>query len=221
MDTFVKIVVCVLIGYVVGGINTAYILGKLKGFDIRTKGTGNPGASNVVIVMGRGAGIFCAIFDIVKAALAVRLCGWLFDDFAYATIIAGTFCILGHIFPVLLKFRGGKGLAALAGAALAIDYKLFLALLLLELVIVVIADFICLVPTTGSVLFTVIIGIRHGLLFSLIFLPVTIVILIRHRENFKNIINGVEYRIRLLWKREQEMQRVQANREKLEAKRKK
>lgn len=215
MENVFKIAACIIIGYFVGGMNTAYFLGRLKGFDIRTKGTGNPGASNVVIVMGKGAGIFCAIFDIIKAASAVLICGWFFPDIEYAKIITGTSVVLGHIFPVLLKFRGGKGLAALAGVALAFDYKLFLILLLAELVLIIIVDYICLIPTTGSVLFTIIIGIQHGWLYSLIFLPVTVVILFRHIENFRNIINGVEYRIRLLWKREQELQRVEKNREKL------
>lgn len=220
MEIVWKIVACVLIGYLIGGVNPSFILAKIKGFDIRTKGTGNPGASNAVIVMGKVAGIGCAVFDILKAVLAVRLCNMLFAAFPYAMIISGTCCVLGHIFPVYLKFKGGKGLAAMAGAVLAFDWKLFLILLAIELVLVIIVDFICLIPTTGSVMFTVIVGIQHGFLFSLIFLPVTIIVLIKHLENFRNIRYGIEYRIRFLWKREEELQRVQANKDKLTDKQK-
>lgn len=215
MELIGKILACILIGYLIGGINASFILGKIKGFDIRTKGTGNPGASNAVIVMGKVAGIGCAAFDILKAVLAVRLCGLIFADFSYAMIIAGTCCVLGHIFPVYLKFKGGKGLAAMAGVVVAIDYRFFLMLLLFELILVLIVDFICLIPTTGSVIFTVYLGIQYGLIFSIIFLPVTIIVIMRHFENFRNIRYGLEYRIRFLWKREEELKRVQDNRDKL------
>lgn len=220
-EIFGKVVACVLIGYFFGGINPAFLLAKLKGFDIRNKGTGNPGASNATIVMGKGAGVFCAVFDLLKAFMAVKLCAFLFQDFAYAAIIAGTACVLGHIFPVYLKFRGGKGLAALGGMAAAFDWKLFLILLLIEIVIILIIDYICLIPTSGSIMFVIIIGIQKGLLFSLIFLPVVIIVCLRHRENFRNIRYGIEYRIRFLWKREAELARVQANRDKLTEEQKK
>lgn len=215
MELILKATACVLIGYFIGTINPSFILAKIKGFDIRTRGTGNPGASNAVIVLGKAAGLSCAAFDILKAFLAVRLCNMLFGDFTYAMIISGTCCVLGHIFPVFLKFKGGKGLAAMAGMVLGFDWKLFLILLAIEFVIVIVADFICLIPTTGSVMFTIAVGIQHGFLFSLIFLPVTIIVLARHFENFKNIRYGIEYRIRFLWKREQELQRVQANKDKM------
>lgn len=220
-DLALKIIVCVLVGYFIGVVNPAFLLAKLKGFDIRTKGTGNAGASNATIVMGKSAGVFCALFDIIKAFAAARICGLIFPEFAYAIILGGTFCVLGHDFPVFMNFRGGKGTAAMAGAALAFDWKLFLILLLLEIVLVLVKDYLCLVPTTGSFLFTVIIGFRYGILFALIFLPVFLVSLVKHLENFRNMKYGIEYRIRFFWKREEEKQRVQANRDKLTEEQKK
>ena len=75
-----KILCCVLIGYAVGIINPSYIISKLHGFDIRKKGSGNAGASNVVIVLGNKIGAICAVFDIAKAAFVVWFCPWLFPD---------------------------------------------------------------------------------------------------------------------------------------------
>ncbi|MCQ2540259.1 MAG: glycerol-3-phosphate acyltransferase [Acetatifactor sp.] len=210
-----KAVICALVAYFIGGINMAFFMAKLKGFDIRSKGTGNPGASNATIVMGKKAGVICALFDIFKAFTAVKLCGALFPDFPHAVIIAGACCVLGHIFPIYLKFKGGKGLAALGGMAMAYDLKWFLILLLIEVVIILIIDYICLIPTSGSIMFMILVGVQKGILFSLIFLPVVLIVCYRHIENFKKIRYGIEYRIRFLWKKEAEQQRVQANQAKL------
>ena len=106
-----------LLGYSLGCINPAYILARIKGFDIHEKGSGNAGASNALITMGKLRGFFCAAFDIAKAALAVLLARLLFpnvDTFA----VSASCAILGHIFPFYLRFRGGKGLACLCGAVL-------------------------------------------------------------------------------------------------------
>ena len=69
-----------LLGYGLGCINPAYVVARLKGFDIREKGSGNAGASNILITLGKARGIFCAAFDIAKAALAVLLTGWIFSS---------------------------------------------------------------------------------------------------------------------------------------------
>lgn len=69
-----QIVLCFLIGYLIGNINPAYILSKLNGFDIRERGSGNAGASNVTMIMGKKAGVFTALFDISKAFIASEIC---------------------------------------------------------------------------------------------------------------------------------------------------
>ena len=66
MNDIIHIMVCIIIGYLIGGINPSYIFAKVKGFDIRSKGSGNAGASNAIITIGKKAGVFCAFFDIFK-----------------------------------------------------------------------------------------------------------------------------------------------------------
>ena len=111
----------ILIGYLFGGINPAYIIGKLKGIDIRKSGTKNPGASNAAIVMGAKTGVLIALFDILKAVTAINLAKFLFPFFSYSLELAGVGCILGHMYPVFMEFHGGKGVACLAGLIIAFD----------------------------------------------------------------------------------------------------
>ena len=146
-----KILLCILFGYLIGGINPSYIIGRLRGFDIRKKGSGNAGASNAVIVMGKAIGIGSAIFDILKATAAYWLALFIFTDLTYAAEIAGVACILGHMFPVYMKFRGGKGLACLGGVLLAMDWRFFLAILATEILLCILVNYICIVPITASI----------------------------------------------------------------------
>ena len=88
------IAICILLGFLVGGINPAYIIGRFKGFDIRKKGSGNAGASNAVIVMGKGIGVFSALFDIAKAVFCVKIAYILFPQLKIAKVLCGSACII-------------------------------------------------------------------------------------------------------------------------------
>ena len=121
-----EFIVCGIMGYLFGNINPAYIISKRRGFDIRSKGSHNAGASNMVIVVGKKAGAITAILDIAKAYLSATFAAILFPSYRIAKEIAALFCILGHIFPVAIKFKGGKGLACIAGdrSGICINYGL-------------------------------------------------------------------------------------------------
>lgn len=97
------------IGYATGMLNPAYVIGLRKGYDIRKKGSGNPGASNTIILEGKKAGLFVMAFDISKAAVAVSLSRRLFPKCDCAGETAGTACVLGHMFPATLGFQGRQG----------------------------------------------------------------------------------------------------------------
>ena len=105
----------VLLGYLLGCSHMAYYIGKLKKLDIRSAGSGNLGASNATVLFGWGSGVLVAVHDIGKAFAAVLLAKWLFPDLEYAGAAAGVACVLGHIFPFYLEFKGGKGLASYYG----------------------------------------------------------------------------------------------------------
>lgn len=206
-----QIIACMLWGYAVGNMNPSYLLGKIKGFDIRSRGSGNAGASNAIITMGKLAGLFCALFDILKAYLTVKISIRVFTLIKLAGIIAGTFCILGHIFPVLMHFQGGKGLAALGGVVLAYDARLFVCLLALEFVIAFVTKYICFVPVSGSMLFLLILLTQVGVWSAISFSPAVVAIINRHMINFKRIRYGIEARFSYLWSKEKEIERIDQN----------
>lgn len=207
-----QIVLCSLLGYLIGNINAAYIISKLRGFDIRERGSGNAGASNVMMVIGKKEGAIAAVFDIIKAFIAASLGAKLFAEIKFARILAGSCCILGHIFPALMHFHGGKGLACLGGVIIQFDPQIFLCMLLAEIIIGFSVDYICVVPISGSVIFTAIYAFLTGdLTGTLILAVVSMVILCKHIENIRRIQNGTEAHISFLWNKDSELERIKKN----------
>ena len=117
----------ILGGYLLGCSNMALYLSKIKKVDIRSGGSGNLGASNAVILMGWGAGVLTAVHDIGKAFLAVFLAKVFFPEMEHIGAVAGVSCVLGHIYPFYLKFRGGKGFASYLGMTIGLNWKIALA----------------------------------------------------------------------------------------------
>ena len=117
-------IICIVIGYVFGLFQTAFIYGKLHGIDIREHGSGNAGTTNTLRVLGTKAGLIVLAGDIIKCILAIVLCSVLFDtshpdEIYLLKLYAAAGAILGHNFPFYLGFKGGKGIAATAGLILA------------------------------------------------------------------------------------------------------
>ena len=204
-----KYVLCILIGYLIGAINPSYIIAKIRGFDIREKGSKNAGASDALILFGKVLGVACALFDIAKATFAIWLCGKLFPELTYSFAVTGVACILGHVFPVYMKFRGGKGLACLGGMILAFDWRVFLIMLAAEIVVAIVTDYICFVPLTASALFPIVYGIMcrdvwGALIIALIF-PL---MLYKHKENLKRIKQKTEMPFSFLWNKEKALEKT-------------
>ncbi len=207
-----QVILCFLIGYLFGNINAAYIISKLQGFDIRDRGSGNAGASNVIITIGKKAGLITAILDITKAAVASTVVVALFPRLRYAHILGGSACIIGHIFPILMKFHGGKGLACLGGMILSYNPEIFLLLLAIEIFLGFGLDYICVVPITGSIIFTGIYAFLTGdAAGTMILASVSLIILYKHIENLHRILIGTEAHISFLWKKDQEIERIKHN----------
>lgn len=210
-----SILLCIIVGYLIGNINPAYIAAKAKGFDIRKEGSGNAGASNAVITMGKGIGAASAVFDIVKAYFAVRIAVFLFPQLKLAAELSGTACIIGHIFPAFMGFKGGKGLASLAGVVLAFSPPLFFVMLLGAIAIAFLTDYICFVAITASIAFPMLYGIMTGCIAGvLIYAVLSIVIPCKHIRNLRRIEEGTEAHISFLWKRDEEIERLKHNQSK-------
>lgn len=211
-----KIIVTMLASYLVGSINPSYIIGRLKGIDIRRQGSGNAGASNATVVLGKWVGIFSGVFDILKATGVMLLFPLIFGDIPYLAECAGVACIVGHIFPVFMKFKGGKGLACFGGLVLAIDPRLFGLILAAEILLLLLVDYICIVPITAVIIIPIVYGVfgadglnwlwraAGGWWGAAIISISSVVMLLRHMQNIKRIIKGKEMRFSYVWMSEED-----------------
>ena len=198
--------------YFIGGINPAYIKSKRHGFDIRNTGTGNAGASNALLSFGKRAGVLIAFIDIFKAFLIVKLSALAFPTVKISKELAGTGCMVGHMFPVQLRFKGGKGLSCLGGVILAFSPKCFLLMLMAETILALIVGYAAVIPITAAVAFPVIYMIFGGcwMGFALYMIAASIME-IKHIENIRRIRAGTEIKVSYLWNKEKELLRIQKN----------
>lgn len=197
------------IGYTLGSINPAYTIGLRNGYDIREKGSGNAGASNILILEGKAAGAFVMAFDISKAVVAVSTSRRLFPKFESAGETAGAAAVLGHMFPASMDFRGGKGLACLGGTILAFGLQDFSFMMFVELSILLAAKYLCFVPMSASVIYPLYRGITTGNWKGAAILgSVAPPIFAKHIENIKRISEGKEFKASFLWKKQEELERT-------------
>ena len=179
--------------YLLGSSSMSFYLSKIKGVDIRKKGSKNLGASNAMILLGWKAGVLVGIHDIGKAVLAVLAAKLMFPELPYIGVIAGVASVLGHIFPFYLKFKGGKGFASFVGMLLALNWRYALILIVVIALVTLLTDYIVCGTVTAVVVSPVYFGIAEkNIIFPLILLIATGVILYKHRENFVRIYKGTE-----------------------------
>ena len=186
----------ILIGYLLGCSSMAWYLGRIKHAGIQANGTGNLGASNVTVLLGWRAGVLTALHDIGKAVLAVLLVRRFFPSLTHGPELAGVACVLGHIFPFWLRFRGGKGFASFWGMTLALNWRLALIIALAAFLITVITDYIVWGTVTTVVSVPLYLGLTGSHLTALILLTATGIMLYKHRENFRRIRSGTELGLR-------------------------
>ena len=187
----------IFLGYLLGCSHMALYLSKAKQVDFRSNGSGNLGASNTTVLLGWKAGVLVAVHDIGKAFLAVVLACFLFPDAERIGAVAGVSCVLGHIFPFYLKFKGGKGFAAYIGMTIALNWKLALIICVAVLVVTLITDYIVAGTMTTVITVPLYLGSTcHDLLLAVILLIATAVIIFKHLENFRKILNGTEIGLR-------------------------
>ena len=188
--------IIILIGYLIGTSNMATYLAALKKVDLRAGGSGNPGASNAMILMGWKAGILVGLHDIGKAAAAVLLARYLFPETVLAGVVAGVACVFGHMFPFYLRFRGGKGFASYLGMMLALHWKFALVLMLAVVIITLVTDYIVLGTMTTVISLPIYCAITQNLLAALILSAASLVIIYRHHDNLVRICRGTEIGLR-------------------------
>jgi len=180
--------------YILGSIPFGMIIAKIMGLgNLREIGSGNIGATNVLRTGNKFAAFLTLVFDMGKGAAAVLLACYFFGQ--TAAQIAGVFAFLGHLYPVWLKFKGGKGVAVFLGILLAFNFWAGLATCLTWLVTAVavrISSASALVASLLAPVWLYLIDTKSGVLFVII---MTLLIWIKHRDNIKRILQGTEPKI--------------------------
>ena len=189
--------IAAVIGYLLGSSNLAYFLSKLnRRTDIRNVGTGNPGASNTMMLYGWKAGVAVGVHDIGKAIIAVLVAGLLFARLPLIRETAGAACVMGHLFPFYMGFRGGKGFASYLGMIIGLNWLFALGLGAAIIVSVLITDYIVVGTMITVISYPVYCAITGNYGAAALLSVVTAFIIYKHRENFRRILNGTEVGLR-------------------------
>ena len=187
---------CIVIGYFIGCVQSAYIVGKIWHVDIRKHGSGNLGTTNALRVLGKRAGLITFVCYILKAVVAFVLCYHIFDKNYVLGVYACLGVVLGHDFPFYLGFKGGKGIAATIGMALCMVATISPVYLLSAItgiggvlikgyVSMGSLGFICMLPVLSLV-------IKTSTEVIVITAFMAALAIYQHRANIKRIINGNE-----------------------------
>lgn len=200
---------CILLGYLIGSLSPAYLIGKRRGYDVRSAGSGNAGASNTLLLAGGSAGLLVAAADILKAASSWWLAQALFPELRLAGTLGGTACVMGHIYPLFLRFKGGKGLACIGGVIIAFDPRSFLLMLTVALAIGLLTNYIAFVTVSVYIIWPLYFGLVTAFWLGAAVLAVpALPVLLKHIENFRRMRTGEEFHLSYLWDRAGELERT-------------
>ena len=199
-------IICLAIGYVCGLLQTGYLVGRLNHVDIRKEGSGNAGSTNALRVMGWKAGAMTFAGDVIKCLAAVLIARYIYRDTEYVPLLAmyaGMGATLGHNFPFYLKFKGGKGIAVLAGLVLSTGLVMVPIPLTAFLIAVLMTRYVSLGSLLASSMFFLEVlfygqlggfdmAFRYRMeLYVLVFL-LMVLAWVRHKENIKRLLAGTE-----------------------------
>lgn len=186
-----------LISYLIGNFSSAYVLGKVfRNKDVREYGSKNAGATNALRVFGKGIGAFAFVLDVLKALIAVFIGGKLLGY--NGKLIAGVFVVVGHNYPVFLRFKGGKGIASSIGVLLSLHWPTATVCIVIGILIIIKFRYVslgsisaaCLVPLVGSIM-----NRPFDKRYFVTTLILAIMAIYRHRTNIKRLIDGKEFKI--------------------------
>lgn len=197
---FFKILLSIVVGYAFGSVMSAIIISKLVyREDVRKQGSGNSGATNAARVYGFLTGLFTYLGDFLKgiaACLLGRLIGgWALESGVVCMAVAGFAAIIGHSFPILWRFRGGKGVATGSALALMLDWRIFVIALCAFIILVVITRIVsvgsiaaCVAVAAGSAIFV------RNVPAMILGIAASLVVILMHWQNIDRLLKGTEKR---------------------------
>ncbi len=223
---YIPRIVCLLMGYAFGLIQTSYFLGRAMGIDIRNFGSGNAGTTNTMRTLGKKAGIITLAVDMLKAIAAIFIAWLLFHEkypelMPLLKVYTGSGVVLGHDFPFYLNFKGGKGIAATAGMIIGMwNLPIFLCEACIFFPVFFITHYVSLgslLLYVGFVVESIVLGQLHigefsvmsqGALIEMYLILIALMALAfyQHRENIVRLLNGTERKTYLGKKKEGESQ---------------
>ncbi len=186
------------VAYLLGSIPFGYLLVRMfRRQDVRAGGSGNIGATNVARMGGKGLGVLTLLLDLGKGLLAVLLAKHLAPADFNLAVLAAVFAVLGHVFPIWLGFRGGKGVATALGVFTALTPRASGAILLVFLLVVLITRYVSLASIVAAATFPffAFYSVRHPSAIAIagfVFIP--LLICVKHRANIARLLAGTESR---------------------------
>jgi len=192
------VLLILIVGYFLGSINSALVVGKFYNIDIRQHGSRNAGTTNVLRTLGKKAAVLVIIGDLLKGILACTVARLLVGASAAssAIAIAGLATVMGHNWPVYFHFKGGKGVLTTFAIAMMMDWKVSIFLFILFIIIVLMFKYVSLGSIICSLLFPIIfiLGSKDGVSITCSIL-LALLVLIRHIGNLRRIIDGTEHKL--------------------------
>ena len=205
-------IIIAIIAYLIGSVNFSILISKkVAGFDVREKGSGNAGTTNMLRSVGKGAAAVTLILDILKGIIAIWIAigyGNIVSKLADIQIdnricvqLAGIFVIIGHTFPIYFGFKGGKGVATALGILITTNYQIGLICLVFALILIAITKMVSAGSLTAAVLLPVLalflektnyIVPGNYFIYTIV---IALIVIFNHRENIKRLLNGTENKL--------------------------
>ena len=205
-------IIVAVIAYLIGSVNFSVLISKkMAGFDVREKGSGNAGTTNMLRSVGKKAAAITLICDILKGVISIAIAiivGSIVKNLDKELLlqIAGIAVVLGHTFPIFFGFKGGKGVATSLGVILMSNWQIGLICLVFALVLMVLTKMVSLGSCAAAVLFpvltlfintnyTVLSEGKSGKVYLIYSILLAVIVLFNHRSNIKRILNGTENKV--------------------------
>ena len=202
----VENIIVAIIAYLIGSINFSVILSKkMAGFDVREKGSGNAGTTNMLRAVGKKAAAITLICDILKGVVAILIAMFIGNmveasNVALLVQIAGVAVILGHTFPIFFKFKGGKEVATSLGVLILSNWQTGLICLVFALILMALTQMVSVGSIAAAILYPVLtLFIRENYIvegyYFIYSIILAVIIVYNHRENVKRLLSGTENKI--------------------------
>ena len=201
-------IIVAIIAYLIGSVNFSIIISKkMAGFDVREKGSGNAGATNMLRSVGKKAAILTLLGDALKGVVAVLfaiLVGAIAknSDKSLLVQIAGILVVVGHTFPIFFGFKGGKGVATSLGVVLTTNWKIGLICLVFALILMALTRIVSMGSVGAAILFPVLVlfmptnfTVSDGSSYLIYSIILAVIVVFNHRSNIKRILSGTENKL--------------------------